>query len=276
MSEAESPRLHGPAQVPMPPPIEPTPGAASHKLAQVTTGKKKKWGLSSVFGGGDKSLTSLAPVDELGYTGSTSSLKRTQSGSKPADRAPAVVTDDPKKAKKEAERAAREAEKVKREVADRQQRERARAVLQKRNALIEERRLTNTKSEIEFGGTFNDLPEAPPPAPVPQPVMSSAASLHQTQARDFRSYPNMPGSVSTQSIRSQDSYLSGHSAHSEHSQSQPVLSVAALEHQGKIYDAAGRRKARRRDEDDDHSMSSFDRNSLRSRSVLTIGTVDSE
>jgi meiosis induction protein kinase IME2/SME1 len=42
------------------------------------------------------------------------------------------------------------------------------------------------------------------------------------------------------------------------------------------YEEASRHKARKRDGDDDHSVSSFDVNSLKSRSVLTVGTVDSE
>ena len=275
MYENEPARIPGQAQAPMHPPIEPTSGAASHKLLQTTTGKKKKWGLSNVFGGGDKRVSSLASVDELGYHGS-SPLKRTQSGTQPSQPAPPVI-DDPKKAKKEAERAARELEKAKRDAMERAQKERSRAVLQKRNQLVEERRLTNTMSEIEFSGTFSNVPEAPRPAPVvQQPVSSTAAPHQQTAAPDIRGYRNMPGSVSAQSIRSHESYRSGHSIHSGHSQSQPILSAAALEHQGNVYDAAGRHKARRRNEDDDHSMSSFDHNSLRSRSVLTIGTVDSE
>lgn len=32
-------------------------------------GKKKKWGLSLVFGGVDKSIVSLVVVDEYGYNG---------------------------------------------------------------------------------------------------------------------------------------------------------------------------------------------------------------
>lgn len=278
--ENTTPRVPGQAQVPMPPPIEPTPGAVNHKLAQVTTGKKKKWGLSSVFGGGDKSVTSLAPVDEVGYQGSTSSLERTQSGTHPAPiTAPAAVLDDPKKAKKEAERAARELEKAKREAAERAQKERSRAVLQKRDRLVAERQQANEKSEIEFGGTLNAGPAVPKPstpsAPVPQQPGMSTTSLHQrSTARDIRGYPNMPGSVSAQSIRSQESHRSAYSGQSGHSHSQPVLSATEMEHQERVYDAAGRHKSRKFVEGDDHSAS--DRNSLRSRSVLTIGTVDSE
>ena len=250
------------------PHIEPTAGAAMNKLSSVTSGKKKKWGLSSVFGSGDKSTTSLPPVPEAGYQGSP--LKRTQSGNHPTDRAPVIAY--PKKAKKEAERVAREAEKVKREAAERVQKERARAVLQKRNQLVEERRATNTKSEIEYG-SFNATPVVPAQAAISQQSHPSSASLYQqSPTRDMRDYANTPGSVSAASVRSRES---GHSVHSIHSQSQPTLSVAGSEAHRRMHDM-GRHKARRRDEDDDHSMSSFDHNSLRSRSVLTIGTIDSE
>ena len=269
-------RIVGEPSAPMPPPIEPTTGAAAHRLAQTTTGKKKKWGLSSVFGGGDRSVNSLTPVEEVGYQASASSLKRTQSGTQSVE--PPAAIEDPKKAKKEAVRAARELEKAKREAADRAQRERSRAVMQKRDQLIEARRRTNTKSEIEFGGTLNEVPEIPKAVvPAPQQPVYASASLHQqTASREYRGYPTMPGSVSAQSVRSHESHRSGLSVHSVHSQSQPILSAAALEQQGGVLDAAGRHKARRRNEDDDHSMSSFDRNSLRSRSVLTVGTIDSE
>ncbi|ORY34272.1 kinase-like domain-containing protein [Naematelia encephala] len=202
--------MDGPVE---PPPIEPTPNAAPNKL---TMGKKKKWGLSSVFGGGDKELP---PVDELSPVS-----------------APVTYT-DPKKAKKEAARLADEQARIKREAVALQAKERSRAVLQKRTALVEAREKTKTKGDIEFNA-MNVVPDA---------VMltsSPFAPRHPMQ--------------SVESVRSLDSSRSG-------------LSTQALA----AYDRThSRHKARRRDDDDDHSMSSYDVG--KSVSAATFATVDSE
>ncbi|WRT64328.1 uncharacterized protein IL334_001260 [Kwoniella shivajii] len=258
-----------------PPPIEPTVGAArADKLA--VTGKKKKWGLSSVFGGAsDKSSTvDLTPVPEVeGYAGS--SLKRTQSGNRPQDRMTLAspIIADPKKAKKEAERAAKEVEKAKREAAAALQKERARAVMQKRNQLVEARIQTGQKNtELEFASSNVNVSGTAKAQPHLQPNFASASSLSlnpnlggNQSMRDLRNYPNVPASSSMTSVRSHESARSAQSNKSG-------LSAAAL----KAYDEAhveSRHKARRRDDDDDHSMSSFGQHSLMSRSVLTVGTI---
>ncbi|OXG43921.1 CMGC/RCK protein kinase [Cryptococcus neoformans] len=278
-----------------PPPIEPTVGAARAEKLGVT-GKKKKWGLSSVFGGADKSTASLAAVDEHGYNGA--SLKRTQSGHRTTDRNPSVagssltlgvptlgmnpganassvsVLGDPKKAKKEAERQAKELAKAQREAAALKQKERARAVMQKRNQLIESRSQLKTKGEIEYSST-NLASEAPTPNQDTRSIYaSSSASVNQ-----MRNYAASQANQSLQSIRSQDSGHSGHSGQSGHSgrsgrSGLNASALADLDEHGRWDEM--RHKARRRDDDDDHSMSSFGHNSLRSRSVLTVGTVDSD
>ena len=305
--EDNTPRQPIPGLQPAMPPIEsPTHGSAapsssnasSSKLAPLSVGKKKKWGLSSVFGGGDRSVVSLPPVDELGYPGETGSpsLKRTQSGSHPSERAiqpmaPLNVTessssspsisDDPKKAKKEAEKAQREAERAKREAASRMQKERARAVMLKRSQLVAEQS-TKKDPRIEHRSDFT-LSELPPALrQVPQdPRTTPSGSNHSTltpslrhaSSRELKQISGLPTSQSATSVRSHESKRSGHSVHSHHSQSHPILPSASIR-DGQ--DVTLRYKARRRDEDDDHSMSSFDHNSLRSRSVLTVGTIDSE
>ena len=291
MYEDGTPRQPGQKLV-VPPPIEATQGATltvpspgpshSGKLGSVSSGKKKKWGLSSVFGGGDKSVSSLAPVDELAYPGSaSSSLKRTQSGNPPpVGSSMASLSDDPKAAKKEAEKARREAEKLKRETAARVQKERARAVMIKRQQLLQEQQ-RGKDPQLEFTSGFTVAPEVPrnKPGIYPASGMSHHDSptpptqMSSQQIRDARTISYLPASQSATSIRCHESPHSGHaSIHSEHSHSQPQLPIPPHH----TYDMTGRRKARRRDEDDDHSMSSFDHNSLRSRSVLTVGTVDSE
>lgn len=262
----------------MPPPIEPTLDAVRlGSLSKVSTGKKKKWGLSSVFGGGDKSVSSLGTVDENSNAAGMASLKRTQSGNNAASR---VELTEPsplnsKQTKKEADKAARELEMAKREAAARAQRERARAVMHKRELLVEERLMTKETSDIEYSNNLSFPPEMPQPAPFTQKPILSSAMLHQraaASARDLRVHPNMPGSQSAQSfasIRSHDSARSGRGG----SAAGPKLDAAALaQHEP----GPARHKARRRDDDDDHSMSSFDHNSLKSRSVLTVGTIDSE
>lgn len=315
----ETPRISPGSQIPTPPPVEParTPSKLSASAIPAppaaapvaSVGKKKKWGLSSVFGSSEKHLP---VVDEgsvgTGYQGSSSSsLKRTQSGNHPDARIMPMATliEDPKKAKKEAERQARELERAKREAAERAQKERARAVMRKREQLIEAKRATNSKAELEFGDSgFNLQAEAPsqlratPSQAYIPPVhpqgsgsalqlgASATGSQHQLQH-----YPGMPASQSVSSVRSHESARSHHSGHSQ-------LSAAALAARDRMEDGLGhglppgqaqgqghgphsvsrgnRHKARRRDDDDDHSMSSFDVNSLRSRSVLTVGTIDSE
>nr|XP_019015111.1 CMGC/RCK/MAK protein kinase [Kwoniella pini CBS 10737]OCF53892.1 CMGC/RCK/MAK protein kinase [Kwoniella pini CBS 10737] len=238
------------SQISIAPPIEPTIGAARvDKLA----GKKKKWGLSSVFGGAaDKSSTiDLTPVPEAGYSGS--SLKRTQSGNRPQDRIPPTPT-DPKKAKKEAEKAAKEAEKAKREAAAALQKERARAVMQKRNQMIAQ---GQNKNEIEFASSnINDIGFTSP----------SLLSLNNhPSVNNLRTYPSAQASASKTSVRSHESARSHHSA----------LSHSALQAYNDVQ-GENRHKARRRDDDDDHSMSSFGQYSRSVLTVGTIGTIDSD
>ncbi|KAK4685792.1 meiosis induction protein kinase IME2/SME1, partial [Tremellales sp. Uapishka_1] len=269
-ADETTPRQSSTSTLAMPPVIvEPTRAGLSK--AGSIIGKKKKWGLSSVFGGGEKSTTDLAPVDENAYTAaSSSSLKRTQSGNRPEDRGLAVEL-DPKKAKKEAERQARELEKAKREAAERAQKERARAVMAKRNQLVEARKFKGNKTEIEYGNNFTvDVDGPPKGTPMTQPPILTAAMLGSQagSSRDIKNYPAMAGTQSLTSIRSHGSH---HSSQSNHS-------AQDLQKQSSQYDLGGmsRHKARKIYENDDHSQSSLDRNSFMSRSVLTVGTVDSD
>lgn len=285
----------------MPPPIEPTQGATMP--GPPTIGKKKKWGLSSVFGGGEKSSsTNLTSPSTMGFM-STTSLKRTQSGHNTSDRSPVdpspppsvvAVSDDPKKAKKEAAARAKELEMAKREAAARAQKERARAVMQKRNQLLDDRVANKSKADIEYGGDVHN-PIAPTPAPQHNAstaslhhASASSASLHRSHvpsrlaptghhvsatastpnfpSATQRTYASMPPSASLSSIRSLDSGRS-HPSQTGYDQ----LSAEKLA----AYETGTRStKARRRENDYDHSES--DHASLRSRSVLTIGTIDSE
>ena len=273
----------------IPPPIEQSPVDA--RPPQPTIGKKKKWGLSSVFGGGDKSASSTSIVGSTSNLLSASTLKRTQSGQHTSDRSASdtalpPLSDDPKKAKKEAAARAKELAMAQREATARAQQERARAVMQKRNQIVGDRVQGRSKVDLEYGrGDSAGIPDARNAA------NQSAASLHvhqQQQQQQYassssrlaplssnmgatastpnfptqRTYASMPPSASLSSIRSLDSGQS----HSTTNQ----LSAETLSK----YDTGSRSKARRRENDYDHSDS--DHASLRNRSVLSIGTVDSE
>ena len=267
---------------------------APSKSALSLPSKKKKWGMSSIFGGGEKSTSTLAPVEEVRYTGSSSGLKRTQSGNdtshrgfamtqapEPAPIAAAPTSLDPKQAKKEAEKAKREAEKLKRETAARMQKERARAVMMKRQNLIEQQPAGHDMIEYSsgYGSTQAARQQGDPAQRVGDRggIYASASGSHMPAAssRSLREVAQVPATQSMSSIQSRhsetaQSHRSGYSGGTHQSQSQPQLPMARLD------EMPGRHKARRRDVDDDHSMSSFDHQSLRSRSVLTVGTVDSE
>jgi serine/threonine protein kinase len=119
--------------------------------------KQRGWrGLGGMFGNGDKSH--LPPVDELNVasqSGSTPSLKRTQSSSTDSRSLPeaqssiaaAAPPKDPKKVKKEAARMAREAEMQRRAQMKKAQQEQSRAVIQNRQQIIME---SHTKQQIEW------------------------------------------------------------------------------------------------------------------------------
>jgi meiosis induction protein kinase IME2/SME1 len=267
--------------------------AAPSKSTVSVPSKKKKWGMSSIFGGGDKSTSTLAPVEEVRYTGSSSGLKRTQSGNDPSQRgltmtpgpelvpvAAAPASLDPKQAKKEAEKAKREAEKIKRETAARMQKERARAVMMKRQNIEQQQPAGH---DIEYAGGYGSTKSAmhqPDPAQRAGDrggiyVPAGSNNMPAPSPRPLRDVAQMPATQSMSSIQSRhsdaaQSHWSGYSGGTHQSQSQPQLPMARLD------EMPGRHKARRRDVDDDHSMSSFDHQSLKSRSVLTVGTVDSE
>jgi meiosis induction protein kinase IME2/SME1 len=227
------------------------PSQATSKLGPppppAPSGKKKKWGLSSVFGGaGGKSGTSLPSVDE--HSAATTSLKRTQSGQYADDRIPPGPQSpvDPKMSKKEAERQSRELLKAKREAAERAQKERARAVLNKRAQLVSGRNV-----EVEYLNITTDN--------ITPPVNNG---LSKQASRPVAGYP------------------SGYpSSHGSTLQSASIPSLASFPGPGQspylqVDDGIGRNKARKQSEEDDHS--SIGRASAKSRSLLSVATMESE
>ena len=200
-----------------------------------------KWGLGK-FSNGDKVHQQLPPVEEhITSSNSTPSLKRSSSADSRSIEIPAPEF-DPKKLKKEAERMAKEAEKQKRALAEKMQREQARAVMQKRNALMQA-----AASNLEWKYAIN-----------PNPVGRLEEDKPSTR-------------ISTGAKRRT------HGSHQDRDRSTTTLNAAS----GRYGEApfSGWRgderfsKARRRDWDDDHSMSSSD---LGRMSVISFATVDSD
>ena len=221
---------------------------AQTKVGKFSFGKKaSKWGLAQMFGShGDKNGHPLAPVQEnpISSAGSTPSLKRTQSSStdsrslselSPIQDAPRIIM-DPKQRKKEAARIQKESEKQRRLLAEKMQKEQARAVLEKSKRLREQ-----GTGEFEWRSTISMMQGQPnsrqPDAPGP---------IRQTQSHGM-STVDVAGAT-----------FGG------------TLDV----HRGDWRRDERLPKARRRDFDDDHSMSSTDLPS--GMSVISFATVDSD
>ncbi|KAG2366535.1 kinase-like domain-containing protein [Suillus spraguei] len=228
--------------------------------------KPSKWGLS-MFGHGEKVHQQLPPVDEVpgASSNSTPSLKRTQSTSSDS---PSLAELQPmngsarknaKAIKKEAERQLREAEKQRRVMAERTQREQARAVMQKRTQMYMQ---TTSRNELEWRWQTH----------------ASLLSSHQ-RATSYNETEKSKVSASGP-IRQKETQGSA-------KVSSPTLNAASGRYINPIdgtlapNDRWGLRderlsKVRRRDFDDDHSMSSSDVHSLSRMSSISFATVDSD
>lgn len=234
-----------------------SPGNKLGKFGSLGFKKTSKWGLGGMFGNGDKGQT-LPPVDEMqiaASSSSTPSLKRTQSSStdsrslsemSPIQDNP-VQHMDPKKVKKEAERVQREAEKQRRVMAEKRQREQAQAVMQKRQML------SGNDEDILWrqGAPGTQLP---------------GSRLEVGRAKSKRG--NSPGP-----IRQNQGQGNG-------GISTTTVSAAAGRFGGSVPASSWKderfAKARRRDLDDDHSMSSSDMHSLGRMSSISFASVDSD
>lgn len=217
--------------------------------------KSSKWGLSGMFGHGDKHHV-LPPVDENNVASamSTPSLKRTQSSStdsrslsevSPIENIvvepPQPPPMDAKARKKEAERIAKEAEMQRRKLAANRIREQSRAVMQKRSQMNELKHGTDfdweSAAPVNFLGVQKKVKQR---SNVAQ-ASSSSATINAAGGR-FRG--SNEGKEGTEYDNSRD-----------------------FDH---------RTKARRRDFDDDHSMSSSEVQSVGRLSVISFATVESD
>ncbi|KAI0651877.1 kinase-like protein [Trametes meyenii] len=230
----------------------------SSKLGKFSFGKKtSKWGLGGMFGHGDKGTQALPPVQEIpvvGSTSSTPSLKRTQSSStdsrslselSPMQEVPRVIL-DPKLRKKEAARMQRDAEKQRRLLAEKMQKEQARAVMEK------SKRIRDTSGDFEWRSTHAVA------------LLHGTGQAYAQQARQGKQ-PAAAGPIrQTQS----------HGVSSVNAAGGSFASPVEAQARGDWRRDERVAKARRRDFDDDHSMSSTDLPS--GVSVISFATVDSD
>jgi meiosis induction protein kinase IME2/SME1 len=268
--------------------VEPVRHPDQHLLAQSSaalpmSSKKKKWGLSSVFGGShDKTPSSLPSANIVPLT-TNASMSRTQFGAKATDRFQSQVVlptpqidistiTDPKKAKKEAERQAKELEKAKREAAERAQKERARAVMQKRTQLEQQRKMAGSKSELEWSHVHGGADKRSEAAHSSKTSHTSGTSVQ----RQHPESPRPPSLYQNQGAASRSNYSfsaeqSDQQKLSEYNLRQVQQSSMADYYQG---EDPYRAKARRLTQKDDHSTSNISVHSgLINASRLT---VDSE
>ena len=227
--------LHDPAN-----PRQPDAQANGPKLKSLGSLVSLKWGLGK-FGNVDK-VHHLPPVEEnITSSNSTPSLKRSSSADSRSIEIPPPQEFDPKKLKKEAERVAKEAEKQRRALAEKMQREQARAVMRKRNALMQ-----TANSDLEWKYVINN--------PNPVERLEEDRNARGTTGPERRTHGSLQ----------------------ERGGSTTTLNAAGGRYGETLF--AGWRderssKARRRDWDDDHSMSSSD---LGRMSVISFATVDSD
>ncbi|KAI0309379.1 kinase-like domain-containing protein [Amylostereum chailletii] len=226
--------------------VQPIPsGTVFGKLSGLR--KQHKWG--GLFGHSEKPTQGpLAPVDEVQDHNPTS-LKRSKSSSTNDSHSAVDVPSisepqrDPRKVKKEAERVAREAEKQRRALAEKNHREQARAVIEKRNLIQQQQGRSDIDWKWQHHAALANphlVPEASPPP--------------RFEPRD-----------------------KGKSAHG----GGPIRQISASNGFGPSAPYSWRAeermaKARRREYDDDHSMSSSDVQSIGPMSAISFATVDSD
>ena len=212
-----------------------------------------------MFGNGEKGQQQhvLPPVDELNVASSSStpSLKRTQTSSTdshpPSEMSsigePIVVEPphppvDAKSMKKEAERRLLEAEKARRAMAEKRSREQARAVMQKRNQMIKQK----------HGSDFDwDSANATQLLGVQKPKSKQRSNMAQA-------------SSSSATINAAGGRFRG------------ANEAGSPSDYDNYREAEHRTKTRRRDFDDDHSMSSSDLQSVSRLSAISFATVESD
>lgn len=222
--------------------------------------KNSRWGLG-VFGHGEKQhQQSLPPVDEVPGSGSTPSLKRTQSTNSDSlsvtDASPANTRKDAKAIKREAERLQLEAEKQRRALAERSHREQARAVMQKRNQMLMQ---TTARNDLEWNwthsGSLMSVNQRPNYDDFDKGKISASGPIRQNQSSSKVSSPTL-NAASGRYLKPPDTNIPS--------------SDRWLPRDERLS------KVRRREFDDGHSMSSSDVHSTGRMSAMSDATVDSD
>ncbi|KAH7883578.1 Pkinase-domain-containing protein [Phlebopus sp. FC_14] len=235
------------------------PSSRLGKLGSLGFGKNSKWSLG-MFGHAEKVHRQLEPVDEVPGSSSTPSLKRTQSTNSDSpsvsDVSPAITRRDAKAIKKEAERLQREAEKQRRAMVERAHREQARAVMQKRNQMLLQ---IPGRNELEWkwahSGSLLGVNSRPLYDDLDKGKISASGPIRQSQSNVKVSSPTLNAASGRFSKPSDGSLVPG---------DRWVPRDERLT------------KVRRRDFDDDHSMSSSDVHSTGRMSAISFATVDSD
>ena len=249
------------AQVPVPIPIN-----KLGRLGSLTFGKKhNKWGLGGMFGGDKSHQNSLPPVDETRPAVSFPSRKRAKSSSTGSrsicesspireQQQPVQDSRDIKKInKKEAERLHREAEQEKRRLAQKKIREQARDVLHKRQQLTRK----TVHDDIEWLSAGKEQRED-----IKEPPKGKQPSLGVVR-HDY----GMGGNATLSgTINAAAGHFSAQQDHLSHDWDRE-RSWRGVERGA---------KARRREFDDDHSMSSSEVHSISRMSSISFATVDSD
>lgn len=261
--DVQTPSVPPPMTGPIP--AQDTPHTSVSKLSRFGplgfVKKNSRWGLG-VFGHGEKPhQQSLPPVDEVPGSGSTPSLKRTQSTNSDSlsatDVPPANARKDAKALnKREAERLQLEAEKQRRALAERSHREQARAVMQKRNQMLMQ---NTTRNELEWKWTHTasllSVNQRPNYDDLDMGKLSASGPIRQNQSNTKVSSPTLNAASGR--------YLKP-----------PDMNMPS----GDRWLPRDERlnKVRRRDFDDDLSMSSSDVHSTGRMSAVSSATVDSD
>lgn len=236
------------------------------KLGKLFQKKNSKWDLGRMFGG-NNDKGPLPPVDEVATPGekvaSTSSLKRHQPSSSDSvdmyHSQSQAEFKDPKKVQKEARKMQLEAEQQRRKLAEKMHREQARAVIEKRNRLLAQ---TNSRSHgVDLdNASWNKVMDG------------SAMSNKQLQASSgpVRGQQSLGASKSAQTLGAASGHYGGQPAGGHHPSG---LTFGNPDWHSDVERYA---KARRRDHDDDHSMSNSDVHSIGPVSNISFATVDSD
>jgi hypothetical protein len=241
-------------------------GMKPAKLPSQPFGKKSgKWGLGGFFGHADKTHQ-LPPVDEVvASSASTPSLKRTQSIStdssemSPANDPPM----DPKKIKKEAERVQREAEKQRRALAEKMQREQARAVINKRNQMLKKR---TSSDQLEWEWKWSTSASLVGTNGIHRPTLGDNGKGKAAAAGPIRGRSQERAGANSDRASKTVNAAAGRYGNQV---DRDLTSEWRRDNERSV-------KVRRREFDDDHSMSSSDVHSNGRLSAISFATVDSD